>query len=408
MDKKYLNYSTDDLIAEESFISFVLNDSNKGKWEAFIKENPDFERKAIEASEIILLLHDVKGSISKENIDSVWNKIEKFRQNEDNLNRRIIRLRSVLQYAAIILLVFMASGTGYFFIKNGNRKNQILESSQLNVPGNSKLILSDGKEIDLKRKESAIHIKSADEVILINNDSVVRIAQNIKKHQSVKEYNKVVIPYGKRSVIELEDGTKVWLNSGSVFAFPDHFTENKREVFLKGEAYFIVAHNESKPFFVKINELDIKVLGTSFNVSAYDNDKDIQTVLVEGKVTISGNSLFGFNEKETVLKPNQKAVFTKEGKTLFVSDEPDVSIYTAWVEGWLPFEKDNLLNVFNRLERYYNVKFIYDKSFSSDGLISGKLDLKDSISDVLTALSGLSKISYEIENGNIYIESKLK
>jgi len=186
------------------------------------------------------------------------------------------------------------------------------------------------------------------------------------------------------------------------------FAGKKREVYLEGEAYFEVTHIPDQPFFVNVREISLKVLGTRFYLSAYPSNEEIITVLLEGSVALNENSSLGLFRKEVVLEPGQKASFKRSNKTINVEQEADIEFYISWTKGWFLFSKESLFTVFNKLERYYNVKFIYDKSFPSDDLISGKLDLKDSISDVLVTLSGVSKISYRIENENVYIERKLK
>jgi transmembrane sensor len=407
MDKKILSYEIEELIEDSNFISFVEKKEDVEKWETFIKGNPGFEKKARTARNIILLLKDSHDIITEDNISSIWHKIDQFYGEQLLHQKRVIRFRNFLRYAAIIAIIITIAGIGYFNLKDNNSYFQFAKSESEIVGGNSRLVLSNGQEIDLKKKESIIQINGIDKLISINSDIVVSLPKS-DKNQIAKGYNEVVVPYGKKSIIVLEDGTKVWLNSGSRFAFPSHFTSNKREVFMKGEAYFVVTHNEAKPFFVNINELTFKVLGTSFNISAYDMDKDIQTMLVEGKLAISGYSALNVKGKETIMAPNQLAVFNKEGKSLIVKDEPNVEFYTAWVKGSFSFSKENLLVVFNKLERYYNIKFIYDNGFPTDDLISGKLDLKDSIKDVLVTLSDLAKISYKIENENIYINKKQK
>ncbi|MDP4184625.1 MAG: DUF4974 domain-containing protein, partial [Bacteroidota bacterium] len=147
-------------------------------------------------------------------------------------------------------------------------------------------------------------------------------------------------------------------------------------------------------------------LGTKFNISAYETDKDVMTVLVEGKVTLSDNSGFRLLKKETVMLPNQRVIFNKSHKTMTLKNEPDVTYYTAWTLGWFTFSKESLADVFKRLERYYNVKFIENSSFHSDDLLSGKLDLKTSIEEVMKALSDVAKIDYKIENNKVYIVKK--
>jgi len=108
--------------------------------------------------------------------------------------------------------------------------------------------------------------------------------------------------------------------------------------------------------------------------------------------------------KEIVLEPGQKALFNKSNNQINVSQENDFELYIAWTKGWFLFSKANIITIFNKLERYYNVKFFYDDSYNLDDLISGKLDLKDSISNVMVILSDLVKFSFKIDNDNIYIE----
>ena len=114
-----------------------------------------------------------------------------------------------------------------------------------------------------------------------------------------------------------------------------------------------------------------------------------------------GVNLFG---KEVILKPNQRALFNKSEMTTSVFEEAHAELFIAWTEGWFPFYKEPLNNVFKKVERYYNVQFIYDEVFPSEDLISGKLDLKYSIDEVMKALADVAGISYQINQNKIYIE----
>jgi ferric-dicitrate binding protein FerR (iron transport regulator) len=219
--------------------------------------------------------------------------------------------------------------------------------------------------------------------------------------------NEVVIPFGNKSQLILPDGTKVWLNAGSRMAFPNKFSGKKREVFLEGEAYFEVTHNANLPFFVNTKDISIKVLGTKFNVSAYKTDKVAETVLLEGKVAVKELSSMGFMMKETMLAPNQKASFNKENKTISVQNERDADFAIAWTEGWFKFSQQNLNTVLNKLQRYYNVQFEYDPNFSTADMITGKLDLKESIEQTMVALGDVANIQYRINGDKIQIEKKI-
>jgi len=216
----------------------------------------------------------------------------------------------------------------------------------------------------------------------------------------------VVVPFGKKSQLTLEDGTKVWLNAGSRMAFPEKFNGKKREIFLEGEGYFEVAHNTEIPFYVNTGEIAVKVLGTRFNVSAYESDGAIETVLIEGKVAISERSALAFLKDESILLPNQRASYDRKERSIVIKDEPNVENAIAWTEGVFKFHRQSINEVMSKLERYYNVQFVFNPGFPAKDLITGKLYLKDSIEQVMKTLEVVAKIQYRIEGKKIYIEKR--
>ena len=175
---------------------------------------------------------------------------------------------------------------------------------------------------------------------------------------------------------------------------------------MEGEAYFEVAQNKKFPFYVNTNDIQIKVLGTKFNISAYPTDAQIETFLLEGKLAVSERTKLGFLKNETFIVPSQKASYNKEQKTMAVSNEHDIEFAIAWTEGWFMFSQQNLNDVLKNLHRYYNVQFIFDQGFSTGDLITGKLDLKDSIEKVMTALADVAQIQYQIDGDKIHIQKK--
>ena len=219
--------------------------------------------------------------------------------------------------------------------------------------------------------------------------------------------NELVVPYGKKSQLTLEDGTKVWLNAGSRMEFPTKFKGDKREVFLLGEGYFEVVHNKKLPFYVNTGEITIKVLGTKFDIIAYKSDKMIETFLLEGSVSIREQSVFPFMKKEFILKPDQKASYDRNDRSIMVKDESNVADAIAWKEGWFKFHRQSLNGVLNSLQRYYNVKFEYNSEFPAEDLITGKLYLKDSIEQVMLTMEVVAKIKYRIIGNKIYVEKKI-
>ena len=175
----------------------------------------------------------------------------------------------------------------------------------------------------------------------------------------------------------LSDGTKVWLNSGSELQFPTRFSDDKREVYLKGEAFFEVTKNEKQPFRVNANELKIEVLGTSFNVVNFDNDSQSEVVLVTGKVALSYENgqikkIYG------TMQPCERVIYEKESQNIR-AERVEVEKYIAWRDGNLIFRDDSMDNVVKRLSRWFNVEitisdpeiknYIYKATFRNENLV---------------------------------------
>lgn len=406
MKNKYLKFSLEKLLEDKEFISWALHGIHKNEWNSFLAEHPDFSNTAQKAKEIVFLLKDRYDVLDKGDVLTMWQNIESYYTAHQKKGRTLL-LKKVFRYAAIIFMIVTIGTTAYWYFAGSNQRFKFESGDSILKNGEAKLILPNGAEVHLKKDNSSILIKGK-EAILINNEQSIDLRNQQQGIEEKVKMNEVIIPYGKKSFLVLDDGTKVWLGAGSRLAFPTMFAGKKREVYLEGEAYFEVTHIPDQPFFVNVREISLKVLGTRFYLSAYPSNEEIITVLLEGSVALNENSSLGLFRKEVVLEPGQKASFKRSNKTINVEQEDDIEFYISWTKGWFLFSKESLFAVFNKLERYYNVKFIYDQSFPYDDLISGKLDLKDSISDVLETLSGVSKISYRIENENIYIETKLK
>jgi transmembrane sensor len=167
----------------------------------------------------------------------------------------------------------------------------------------------------------------------------------------------IVTPFGARTVVQLSDGTEVFLNHGSKLKYPQKFTGKTREVILSGEGFFNVAHDPGKPFFVKTQKLNIKALGTKFNVLAYPGEEVIATTLVEGKVVVEQFTLEGKLKPIEVMVPGQHLCYnTKTGN--ITSSEGDIEKYIAWKDGKLIFDNESITQVADRLSRMFNVDIV--------------------------------------------------
>lgn len=200
---------------------------------------------------------------------------------------------------------------------------------------------------------------------------------------------------GTVSQFALPDGTKVWLNSGSSLQFPVRFSGPQREVKLSGEAFFEVTKNADHPFVLNAHDLNVKVLGTSFNVVSYDDEPVSEVVLVSGKVNLST----GTDKTEHLLgtmNPGQKSVYTK-GTRRAGFEDVDVEKYISWRNGSLIFRNDTMSEVIKRLSRWFNVEITVVHPEINDYIYTATFR-KENLSQVLTLLKISAPIDYRIED----------
>lgn len=199
----------------------------------------------------------------------------------------------------------------------------------------------------------------------------------------------VEVPSGQRVNLTLSDGTKVCLNSNSRLSFPEKFKGNKREVMLDGEGFFEVSHNAERPFHVVTRNYDIKVLGTTFNVLAYDQSDIFETSLIEGSVRVDG---INNSSQSAILKPNEKAsAVNNKLMTSKLETEDDF----LWRNGIYVFKNESLTNVFKKLEQYYQVEIIVKNNMVAGYKCTGKFRQKEGIEHIIKVLQSANDFRYK-------------
>lgn len=396
--RKYIDYSLEDLLEDRDFVRIVKNLKTENEWKLFLELHNDSKSKIVSAKEIILLFSVKEKGLSIERKSRVWERVNSF--NRSNLlAKQRIRFKYLYRIAASVAILVSLGSLLYLNFKQSEQQYNFSELTSNSNIENPLLVLSNGNKIELKNNVPELTVLKNLNAIQIDNDSIIK-SQGIAG-SSAQEivYNEVIVPFGKKSKLELGDGTMVWLNAGSRLAFPIKFSGKKREVFLEGEGYFEVAKNENQPFVVNAGNLDVEVLGTKFNVSAYASDNFIKAILLTGKINvINTNAVL---HKKAAMVPNQMAVFNKENNNLELKEEANPEKYIAWINGWYQFSDEELDIVLKKLERYYNVSFEYDQELIAEALpITGKLDLKESFEEVMLVLSRVAKINYEIHDNN--------
>ena len=301
--------------------------------------------------------------------------------------------------AAFVLLLFSlnifqehkTNNTSFDSYVNG------LESEA--IPDQVKLILGDNQNVEIADTEAISYSKSGEEVT-IGNTKLVN--QKTATDQKVV-FNTLLVPYGKRSSIELADGSKVWLNSGSKLIFPAAFTQTKREVYLEGEAIFEVAHDKKHPFIVKSGEQDIEVLGTIFNISNYKDDDAISTILKSGSVKITYHSSAALNSnKDITIAPGTLATFDRSDRAV-TTQHVDVAKYFSWRDGIFIFKNDSMRSIMKKVSRYYNVEIVIGDKDLAATTFSGSLDVNDTVEKVIKTIQETTKFNYTITNNKINI-----
>lgn len=245
------------------------------------------------------------------------------------------------------------------------------------------MVLSDEQTIHLGREESEITYDT--EGIVVDKKAITQDKNS--------GFNQLIVPAGKRSILNLSDGSKVWVNSDTRLIYPASFDNNERVIYVNGEIYLDVIKDVKRPFIVKTKDMDIKVLGTQFNVTAYDTDDMKAIVLVSGSVEVDPKN----DQQTTSLVPDQMFITGKEQNHIVTVDTKK---YTSWIDGIYYCEDVSLDIILQRLSRYYGVEITCDPSISSV-LFSGKLDLKENLTDIFVGISFTLPISYT-DNGGRY------
>ncbi len=400
--KNYIGYSVEDLLQDQEFISVVKEINTIEEWEQFLQSQGGSKKNILQARKIIQLFKTNEGVLSDNRKYKIWRNISKFNV-EFSRNYNHVRLKTFAKVAASVLILISLGSLLYLSSYNKvDNQFQFSESQNELKPENPVLVLSDGSKVELEKSDPHIVVLKGQDAIQIDNDSIVENHTSIDEKTNEIKFNEIIIPYGKKSKLVLEDGTIVWLNAGSRFAFPQRFRGRERAVHLEGEAYFEVAKNENQPFVVVTDNINIEVLGTKFNVLAYNSNHFSETVLLEGSVNIwEKGKLF---DDKIMMTPGQKATYNNDNKNIEVVFDPAPEMRISWVEGWCQFSNENLEYVLQKLERYYNINFQYNQEIISKLLpVSGKLDLKDSLSEVMVVLSGVAKFEYQISENNVII-----
>lgn len=264
-------------------------------------------------------------------------------------------------------------------------------------------LLSVKKKLHRQTKKNTFFLNFQRVAAILLIPLLIYTAWSLSKYQDHFEKNISLktseTSFGVRSQIQLSDGTKVFLNSGSRLTYPDEFTGNSREVQLIGEAYFQVESDKEHPFFVDLNGYKIKATGTKFNISNYPEDKLITTYLEHGNVSLLAYTNDKQSESLHELK-EKELIFLKKDEKQFKVVDTDGSRYLAWIDGALIFKNDNTNDVAARFGRWYNAEIVFDNELLKSDYVFTATFKQESLEEALKLLSYSSPITYKIISGS--------
>lgn len=379
---------------EEKWLRMVLEGRVKpedAEWRRIWRER-DF-------AEVRRVLLEV-GMMGREEVEfdkeKMWRVLESYRRKGGE--RR--RIAGAWRWVAVILLPLLLGGTIWIVLGDKQERPVVSEAALEAGHPQAVLILARGERIDLTsgRTDSlpgqvGVHVL---------RDSARGVVYERREEQAENpEYNTLVVPRQGEFQVVLADGSKVYLNSESEIRYPTFFAGGERRVFLKGEAFFEVASDTSRPFIVEVGEMDVRVLGTRFNVNAYAPERAIRTTLVSGKVRVSDRE----DKAAVVLEPGQQAVWKKDGLT---TREVDALAVSAWVDGKFYFEEGMTLEeITEQLQRWYDIDFFFASERVKRFVFAGMIKKEYTANEIFSMIEKAARVKFTV-NGRTVTVSELK
>ena len=398
MNKDYTKYTTEKLLEDDFFIesntSSTLDTINF--WKGQIAGGLDEQEYQL-AVFFLRSIRVKKEQMSNERQDLLWTRIKD--SNKILQMQRNRRFRSFIWMVAASVTVLIIFSISYIYTNVNKTPDVEAIAREMAVTPEAddiQLVLPD-KQIPISGQESQIEY-DAKGTVVVNSEKIADAFQSsANSSKRSLEFNQLIVPNGKRSTLILEDGTKVWVNAGSRIVYPVAFADKKREIYVNGEVFLEVAPDKNRPFVVKTKEMDVQVLGTSFNVMAYETDESASVVLVTGSVQVDTR-----DDEDFRLEPNRMFSYYK-GEC----DIKDVNVndYILWKDGLYTYRSEHLSVILDRLSRYYGKKISYESDVA-DLRCSGKLDMQEDLEVVLDGLSQTAPILYK-KIGEEYILVKV-
>lgn len=309
-----------------------------------------------------------------------------------------IGLHAWWKYAAMFVLPLGIA----FALWQGLKEEKIVLHRQFGEvarPGAERAVLKlfDGKTVVLDSTSGNMLIARGENVrVEVDSNRLLRYSREDTVVTSREERkNELIVPRGGEYQIVLADGTRVWLNSATKLIFPQNFTGKERRVMLSGEAFFDVARDESKPFIVETSRMDVKVLGTRFNVNAYTDNEMVSTTLVDGSVEVASGT-----QKPITLVPGEQA-YGEAGE--LEKREVNVRLYTSWIDGRFMFNNVELEEIAKQISRWYDVEIFFTNENVKKIRFTGGMVKFKPLDDLIRMIESTSSVCFSVKGRTIVI-----
>lgn len=407
--QQFANYTATQLAVDAEFISWVkCPDAQSDQfWNEYLIRYPHQKGAVEKARAVVLQMKVVKDIMDEDRAETIWNKIRE-RINPLSVavseQKRTVPIRR-WTVAAAILIIFL--GTGTYFLLSGRSQKELVKGKipsslpQQNdiAPGGDKAILTlaDGSKVILDTADNGAITKQGSVTVIKLNGQLAYNKEGISSTDVL--YNTITTPRGGQYQLVLADGTKVWLNAASSLRFPTAFVGKERKVELTGEGYFEVTHDAAKPFIVTKGQTEVTVLGTHFNINAYEDEPSLKVTLAEGRVMVEKGS------RSQLLLPGQQAIVSDQNASIDINKDIDVDHAISWKNGLFDFDDDPLPVVMRQLARWYDADVSYSGAVP-EGHYTGAIRRQANLSEVLKMLELAGGVHFSIQGRQIIVEKK--
>jgi transmembrane sensor len=324
--------------------------------------------------------------------------IRQMRNDDANGEPEFGTKRINYKLTTVAVIAAMLIGMAWWFFKPASPVDVASTELVAAVSDKAMLTLENGAQINLSdARAGVVYAEPGLQIVKVKEG---QIAYRVKSghHAAVAgAQHMITTPTGAQFEVLLPDGTAVWLNAESSLKFPETFVSvDARRISLTGEAYFEVAHDKTKPFYVSSKGQDIQVLGTHFNVNAYGNENSVKTTLLEGSLRVTSKT----DKQSVLLKPQQQAIL--DGNTLSVNSlKADDT--TSWKDGEYIFRNMPMEDVMRTVERWFGVKVSYQNDKIKRSLLGGTIVLSGNLPDVLEILELSAGVQFKIEGRSVTV-----